>query len=262
LHQSLYLAFFQLQSELEAKTLEAENLTSVTREMHRLFSDPLFELERARNLWNSCSDYINCTIGSLYLDIGTGLGYNTSIFGAFTKETMGLDIKIPENNILKKTIGSNLIVGDGMNLPFTDQIADLILLFSVIEHVENSEILMNEVSRVLKPKGMLLIQIPNRYFLVDLHSGFPFFFYIPKRIRNFFLKGTSVDWMRTVDVPSLKKLLTIIDKTEPHARISIKKINYSSSNINPRLRLTYQIMKKMGLLQLMPMGYIIIVRRE
>ena len=233
---------------------------SITREIHNSFSETASE--RARNLWDSCSDCLRHFSASLYLDVGTHLGYNASFFGTNAKEIVGLDLKFPKNTILRKSRDAHLIVGDGMHLPLSNGKADMVSLFSVIEHVPNSELLLKEAFRVLKSKGMIIIQIPNRFFPVELHSGLPLFFYIPSRIRNLIIKGIGYEWLGTVDVPSLKKLLGIIFCVDLAAQITVRKVKYSPSIISPRLRATYRLLLRIGLLDLFPLGYLIIIQKK
>lgn len=45
-------------------------------------------------------------------------------------------------------------------LPFSNNYADEILLDNVIEHIENILLLMNELKRVIKPDGKIIIYVP------------------------------------------------------------------------------------------------------
>lgn len=56
---------------------------------------------------------------------------------------------------------TNLVVGDIHQLPFTSQCFDLITANMVIEHVADPGVLLAEVHRVLKPKGIFLFHTPN-----------------------------------------------------------------------------------------------------
>ena len=51
---------------------------------------------------------------------------------------------------------------DGRRIPFEDHFFDIILSFQVIEHVEDVEAYLLEMSRVLKPNGLILLSTPNR----------------------------------------------------------------------------------------------------
>jgi SAM-dependent methyltransferase len=81
------------------------------------------------------------------LDIGGGF-HNRKEMLATLGEVTTLDIQKGE--------GVN-VIGDAHNLPFKDQIFDLVTLFMVLEHLEEPQKAMSEISRVLKPKGILLL---------------------------------------------------------------------------------------------------------
>jgi SAM-dependent methyltransferase len=233
---------------------------NITREIHTTFVETASI--RARNLFESCSDCLRDLNASLYLDIGTGLGYNALIFGANIDETIGLDLYLPANNILRKLPHAHLLVGDGMNLPLSKETFDIVSLFSLVEHVPNAELLLREVFRVMKSKGTIVIQIPNRFFPVEVHSGLPLFFYLPSRFRNLVIKGTMYDWLRTVDIPSTKKLVGVIYSIEPRAQIIVRKVKYSPSIISPKFRAIYHLFSRIGLLDMFPLGYLIIVHKS
>lgn len=60
---------------------------------------------------------------------------------------------------------ADFIVGDARFLPFAADAFDVVFCYSVYQHLskENVRISLDEVSRVLKPAGRTLIQMPNKY---------------------------------------------------------------------------------------------------
>jgi len=46
-------------------------------------------------------------------------------------------------------------------IPLPDNIADKVLLFDVLEHIENRDSLLKNIRRILKPDGLLLLSVPN-----------------------------------------------------------------------------------------------------
>lgn len=52
------------------------------------------------------------------------------------------------------------VVGDGLQLPFRDACADAVLCTQVVEHVRDPFLLFRELSRVLKPGGVLILSGP------------------------------------------------------------------------------------------------------
>ena len=57
----------------------------------------------------------------------------------------------------------------GENLPFKDEIFDLIICHTVIEHVKNVEIVLSEMKRVLSPQGLIHLEAPNYNWPYEPH---------------------------------------------------------------------------------------------
>lgn len=53
------------------------------------------------------------------------------------------------------------LVGDGNALPFKDNLFDTVLLIDVLEHTENPKQIVSEIKRVLKPRGKVVVTVPN-----------------------------------------------------------------------------------------------------
>lgn len=103
-----------------------------------------------------------------------------SSFGWLEKELLSIDKTIkmvgvePDKNAVtfsnKEINSAKFLVGDALKLPIKDKFADIATLFDVIEHVpKNTELkALNEVNRVLKPKGLLFLSTPNSTLLMNL----------------------------------------------------------------------------------------------
>ncbi len=63
------------------------------------------------------------------------------------------------------------IVGDVHKMPFADNELEAILCLAVLEHVENPIKAVEELYRVLKPGGRLLIYVPFLYYY-HAHKGY------------------------------------------------------------------------------------------
>jgi SAM-dependent methyltransferase len=56
--------------------------------------------------------------------------------------------------------GAQAVLGEVTRLPFTDASFDLVCCFDIVEHVDDDERALSEVSRTTKPGGIVLISIP------------------------------------------------------------------------------------------------------
>jgi len=96
---------------------------------------------------------------SKILDVGCGDGEYTSLFCCNNNKVFGLDIKervIPE---FKKF---QFVKGNAENLPFPDESFDLIISFDVLEHISDDQKAIKEMYRVLKRRGKVFLETPNR----------------------------------------------------------------------------------------------------
>lgn len=75
---------------------------------------------------------------------------------------VGVDIRQNKRNNVD-------IIYDGRNLPISDKTFDIILCTQVVYQVEDEEKILNELIRVLKPNGYLILSLPFMWF--DSHSN-------------------------------------------------------------------------------------------
>jgi SAM-dependent methyltransferase len=76
------------------------------------------------------------------------------------------------------------VVGDGHFLPFLPETFDVVWLCAVLEHIRKPWLLCNQVARVLKPGGKVLVSAP---FIQKGHGApYDFFRYTPEGLRSLF----------------------------------------------------------------------------
>ena len=63
--------------------------------------------------------------------------------------------------------GTTSVIASALTLPFPDNVADLVILQGVLEHVENADETLAECYRVLKPEGLFYTEMP---FLQPYHE--------------------------------------------------------------------------------------------
>src|SRR5688572_6985273 len=69
-------------------------------------------------------------------------------------------------------------------IPFDDASFDAVTSNQVFEHVENLDLVLREVVRVLKPGGQLLAMFPDKSIWREGHCGIPFLHWFPKGSRG------------------------------------------------------------------------------
>lgn len=97
------------------------------------------------------------------LEIGCGTGKNLEVLSKFG-ETWGLDNSKEAIKFCKRRGLNNLVLGDAENIPFSKGKFNLIILLDVLEHTDDIKSI-KEISRVLAPKGYLIITVPAFFWL-------------------------------------------------------------------------------------------------
>lgn len=104
------------------------------------------------------------------LDVGCGDGLGTTSLAGYGNKIYGIDKAIPhitarrDNIIFKKM--------DCLNLKFPADYFDAVVALEIIEHVKDYERLLDEINRVIKKDGFLILSTPNYSFTKMLLGKF------------------------------------------------------------------------------------------
>lgn len=107
----------------------------------------------------------NTKEGIEVLDLGCGHG-NFVVDELSHKFSSKIGIDAIKEATDKNVSMDEVVIGNISDLPFADAQFDLVISLWVLEHVENSERVFNEVSRVLKPGGVFAFVTPNKKSLL------------------------------------------------------------------------------------------------
>ena len=121
----------------------------------------------------ACLELIEPTHKCNFLDIGSGGGVLFKSLDGFG-QVVGLDVEgideakttIEHENIKNACV----IQADACNMPFEDSMFDYALCVSVLDHIENVKDALNEIARVLKPTGKLIVGIVDESPLLPLYE--------------------------------------------------------------------------------------------
>lgn len=143
----------------------------------------------------------NLNLGKMILSVGCGTAVELQLLKGREFVGVGLD---PERSFLlegkKKGNAHDFVRAIGENIPLRADCLDLVLLIEVLEHVIKPEVVLKEISRVLKPNGTLFLTVPNKLYLFETHGiqiyykqinnllgvGIPFFSMVPSFLRKKF----------------------------------------------------------------------------
>jgi SAM-dependent methyltransferase len=127
------------------------------------------------------------------LEDGCGVGMYVQQLQRLAGEVIGLEYDL-EHCRAAKGRAEEVINAAGENLPFPDASFDLILSHEVLEHVRDDRQAVEEMMRVLRPGGRLLVFVPNRGYPVETHGiyrkgeyhfgNIPLVNYLPRTLRD------------------------------------------------------------------------------
>jgi len=110
-------------------------------------------------------------VNGCILEDGCGLGAYLEHLAKDASQAVGLEIEFDRAGEAHRK--SPLIVnGAGEHLPFSETSFDLVLSHEVLEHVQDDRKSMEEIIRILKPGGRLVLFVPNRGYPFETHGIF------------------------------------------------------------------------------------------
>lgn len=119
------------------------------------------------NRYIFASNFVN---NKIVLDAACGTGYGSNYLSNYATRVYGIDI---DNDTIEKNKRiynkNNLFFSCGSiyNLPYDDNMFDVIISFETIEHVDDGDKVLSEFKRVLKSDGILIISTPNKQISFD-----------------------------------------------------------------------------------------------
>jgi len=198
------------------ETLDYDEINAKTDSYFRRFTDsaPLFSLPNNARI----------------LDIDCRTGNGSAFFAKKTKDChfTGLAVSPLFQSLAQKTFDTGNVFGDtgvfeSLPLTFDDSYFDAILCYETIEHMPCPEDFVEELARVIKPGGLLILTTPNIlwepiHLLAPIlglhHSEGPHRMLSRRRLRSIFAKNSFlINKEKTfVLVPAGPKFLLSIGK--------------------------------------------------
>ena len=132
-------------------------------------------------------------LGGAVLVDGCGVGTYLARLVPISGQAIGLDIELPRVQD-SQAFTPDVICGAGEFLPLPDESMDLVFSHEVLEHVQDDEKAIQEIVRVLKVGGRLVLFCPNRGYPFETHGAYwggkyhfgniPLINYLPRRWRD------------------------------------------------------------------------------
>ena len=178
------------------------------------------------------------------LDVGCGKGLLLDTIRGFNKSKLLVGVDLIHN----RSEQYQHVVASATELPFKNSTFSLVTAFSLIEHILEAErkTFYKQVIRIIKKEGTFVIQLPNRYSIIESHTYLPFFGFLPSRMHSFAYRGEYVA------VPSLK---VVVRSLKEHG-FEVYDIEKYEAQFLPYGR----FFSKIGLFHIFPMGYVVHAR--
>lgn len=130
--------------------------------------------------------------GSVLVD-GCGVGTYLARLVPISGFVAGIDIEFPRV-VESSSFTPNVICAAGEYLPFQSESMDLVFSHEVLEHVQDDAMAIQEMVRVLRPGGRIVLFCPNRGYPFETHGHYwkgkyhfgntPLINWLPRKLRD------------------------------------------------------------------------------
>ena len=112
------------------------------------------------------------------VDFGCGNGAQTLLFAAHCDRLTGLDVNEDFLAAFRQAITAHglqdraqAVAISGGAIPLPDGSVDVVTSFTVLEHVPDEMEALQEMRRILRPGGKLIVSVPNRWWIFETHGA-------------------------------------------------------------------------------------------
>lgn len=125
------------------------------------------------NALKQTQQYVQDKESTVILEVGCSSGFMLkTLRDAFPKSTViGTDVvRAPLIKLSKEISNVPLLLFDLVNCPLPDNCVDAVVMLNVLEHIENDLGALQQVMRILKPGGVVVIEVPAGPNLYDIYD--------------------------------------------------------------------------------------------
>jgi SAM-dependent methyltransferase len=127
------------------------------------------------------------------LENGCGVGMYMEHLIPYSRQVIGLEYDYERARQARESL-ADIVNATGETLPFPQESFDLVLSHEVLEHVHNDRAALEEMVRVLRQRGRIVLFCPNRGYPFETHGVYwrgryrfgniPLVNYLPRNLRN------------------------------------------------------------------------------
>ena len=124
---------------------------------------------RAKIILHRIRLLLKTTANPRILNVGVATGYTSELMAPLgTVQSVEYDDACYQ--FLKENVPIDVVQGSILDLSFADDYYDLVCAFDVVEHVEEDQLAVQELKRVTKPGGNVMVTVPAFMFLWSEHD--------------------------------------------------------------------------------------------
>lgn len=163
----------QIQSDLDRQKINNDYYHGLGQKWYGAQDDPIALLRaesKVRNQW-VYETLMATTPTANVLDVGCGGGFLSNFLAAKGLTVTGLDLSkesLDVAHLYDHSQCAKYVYGDAYLLPFKDHSFQAVTCMDFLEHVSKPELVLKEISRVLKPGGSFFFHTFNRNWLAWL----------------------------------------------------------------------------------------------
>ncbi|MBK8020919.1 MAG: class I SAM-dependent methyltransferase [Chloroflexi bacterium] len=122
-----------------------------------LFNKSVLKQEKYRAI----VDLLGPTASLRCLDLGGDNGVISALLRARGGHWSSVDLESGTVASIRELVETEVYQIDGRTLPFPDRLFDRVVIIDLLEHVADDAALVAELARVMKPDGLLVVNVPH-----------------------------------------------------------------------------------------------------
>ncbi|WP_438864930.1 class I SAM-dependent methyltransferase [Neptunicella sp.] len=189
-----------------------------------------------------------CGVGTFFF-IGLLKGYD--VYGIEPEPWKLEYIKLRLGELGKLDELHRIVEGVGEKLPYPDETFDFISTYQTLEHVNDVDLCIDEMVRVLKPGGKIIIRAPDYNSFYEPHYCVPFLPKMNKKLAAIYLKilGKPLDILWTLNWTTAESIESSLARYSSLKVIDLSRLYKKRLFEKHRLRLP-QLMQNLYLIKL------------